>query len=245
MHAEQNDLRLKTEPAVFYTYADLIEEEDQSELMSIRDMLSACYFRIGDIALKYVHGNARKNSLRVNVKMIYEAVGFFVGRSGRTVRYYAENAVFYEPDVRDTYKELPFAYFDLARNFGDHWRDVLEYASENMGVNYDKIEIDCRRAFIWDELMSIPPSSNPVQETESFQEEDEIHIPLCERPTIEINADRPALLSLLHTIDELATKVERAERRLDLPEHIQMRLLEGVKAMRDCIPAISALAKRV
>lgn len=231
---------LSDDKPVWYSYSDIIEEADQSELASIRTMLKWSYFRIGDIALKYVQGNARKNALRVPADRIYEAIGYFVGRTARTVRYYAENAAFFPEDVRDTYKVLPFSYFDLSRTFGDQWREVLEYATENINMSYDSIEYNCRQAFMHNEPIYTPhqESDEIIESLEKLSEK----IPMCESPTKAISGpSRAQLLSLTNAASDLVEKINRLDRAIGLPEDIHIQLSESLDGIRRVIESVSGL----
>jgi hypothetical protein len=103
----------------------LLSDEDQAILIQIRDNIRNNYFAIGDIANKYVvlcnknktvvlaqdiYDSVGKLTV-VLAQDIYDSVGKLVGKSGRTVRYYAEQAAFYPLDTRDKYDILPFGFF--------------------------------------------------------------------------------------------------------------------------------------
>jgi hypothetical protein len=104
----------------------LLSDEDQAILIQIRDNIRNNYFAIGDIANKYVV-LCNKNKTVVLAQDIYDSVGKLVGKSGRTVRYYAEQAAFYPLDTRDKYDILPFGFFVFARSMGDNWESILDY----------------------------------------------------------------------------------------------------------------------
>lgn len=109
---------------------DLVPDDVQTELIMIRSRLTADYFRIGDIANRLVL-EAAKTGMRVAAARIHKAVGRFVGKRPRTVRYYAENAAFFDSDARCLYQFLPFSFFDFARSFGNQWEEVLKVAADN------------------------------------------------------------------------------------------------------------------
>lgn len=112
--------------------SDLVPDDVQSELIMIRSKLTENYFRIGDIANRLVL-EAIKSKSGVRASRIHKAVARFAGKSGRTVRYYAENAAFYSNTGRQLWHYLPFSFFDFARGFGDKYTDVLELAADNPG----------------------------------------------------------------------------------------------------------------
>lgn len=117
---------MKDRRVVSYTISD----EDQAILIQIRDNLRRNYFLIGDIANKYVYESV-KHDYAMNVLDIYDEIGRIVGKAGRTVRYYAEEAAFYTPSMREAYDILPFSFFVFARTMGDMWVTVLDYAMEH------------------------------------------------------------------------------------------------------------------
>jgi hypothetical protein len=121
---------LTTEAPYFISSVKIISDEDQALLIQIRDNLRLNYFAIGDVANKYIYMSA-KGKYAVDAQTIYDAVGKFVGKSGRTVRYYAEQSMFYDQATRDKYDILPFSFFVFARSMDGQWNDVLEYAMLN------------------------------------------------------------------------------------------------------------------
>lgn len=116
-----------------------ISDEDQAILIQIRDNIRNNYFMIGDIANKYIYQCVRNDNM-VYSQDIYDDIGKIVGKSGRTVRYYAEEATFYSFDVRDQYDILPFSFFVFARTMGDIWQEVLDYAMEHPHYSLDAIK---------------------------------------------------------------------------------------------------------
>lgn len=122
-----------------FSDSDLVPETEQNRLMNLRDMMTACSWGIGDIANDLIEQNAAAG-LQVTAKRIYKAVGRFCGRSGRTVRYYAETASFYPLEVREEYEVLSFAHFVFARQMKEKWREVLDCASSSPGATVDQLE---------------------------------------------------------------------------------------------------------
>jgi hypothetical protein len=109
---------------------DIVPDETQDELEMIRSRHMLDYFRIGDIANRLVHESA-KAGMSVTADRVHKAVGRYCGKKPRTVRYYAENAIFFGPTTRNEYDMLPFSFFDFARTFGNQWKDVLDWAAEH------------------------------------------------------------------------------------------------------------------
>jgi hypothetical protein len=135
---------------VHVSAADIIDEVDQSTLASIRERMTRNYFAIGDIAAKYIEA-ARANGftakalsdgtvVQVSQERIEQAIGTYVGRSRRAVRYYYETAVFFPPAIRDEFEVLDFSTFVVARRFKDRWREVLEWAAANLTAPASMVE---------------------------------------------------------------------------------------------------------
>lgn len=121
---------------------DIVPEADQNKLMWWRDIFRAGEFDIGDIANRLCQ-QASERGFKITQQRVFDAVGSFCGRSGRTVRYYAETARFYSPDTRSEYNVLPFSHFVLARYvMGDDWKEMLDYA-----MLHPKISEEALRAY--------------------------------------------------------------------------------------------------
>lgn len=50
----------------------------------------------------------------------------------RTLRYYADHAKFFEPEIQEHYEILPFSHFATAKRFGDRWNEVLEESLDHL-----------------------------------------------------------------------------------------------------------------
>lgn len=101
----------------------------QDTLIYWRDTFKQGYFEIGDVAATVIQQLTWLPESRYTQQEIFDEIGRFCGKSGRTVRYYYETACFYTPEVRLEYEMLPFSHFVLARSLDPlHWRDLLEYA---------------------------------------------------------------------------------------------------------------------
>lgn len=107
--------------------ADIIPESYQMRLMAWRDEFTRGYFEIGDIANEISVLNIQ-NKMQIEQAQIYSAVGRFCGKSGRTIRDYAEIAAFFPVAIRERYDMLPFSHFRFAKSRGSKWEDVLEYS---------------------------------------------------------------------------------------------------------------------
>lgn len=129
-----------TTSKVMYSPSDLIPESYQNALIQIRDNFRNGYFFIGDIANELCE-YAKMSHYRVTQADVFHAVGRYCGKSGRTVRYYAECADFYPPSVRDEFDMCAFSHFVLAKSAGDEWRPIMEYAKENPWISEDGLRI--------------------------------------------------------------------------------------------------------
>ena len=118
--------------------SDLVPEDYQMRLMAWRDEFTRGYFEIGDIANDIVMMNIKKK-MKVENAMIYSAVGRFCGKSGRTVRDYAEISAFFPVEIRELYDVLPFSHFRFAKTCGRKWEDVLEYSLTHPDASEDKL----------------------------------------------------------------------------------------------------------
>lgn len=113
--------------------SDIIPEDVQNELMMWRDVFRAGGFAIGRIAVDVI-ADVASRGLVVEQERIFKAIGFYCGKSARTIRYYYETVVFYPDDIGADYPTLPFSYFVFARTLKSRWKEVLDYAAENQHV---------------------------------------------------------------------------------------------------------------
>jgi hypothetical protein len=121
--------------------ANIIPEAYQMRLMAWRDEFTRGYFEIGDIANEIILMNIQTDMKTENTT-IYAAIGRFCGKSGRTVRDYAEIAAFFPENVRKYYDMLPFSHFRYAKTCGIKWQDVLEYSMEHPDASEDKLSYE-------------------------------------------------------------------------------------------------------
>ena len=113
--------------------SDILTEDEQNLLIYWRDMFKAGQFNIGDLAARKIKEHTERGTV-VTHKKIFESIGRYCGKSGRTVRYYYETAIFFSVETRDEFDALPFSHFVLARTIGNAWRDVLEHSAKNPGI---------------------------------------------------------------------------------------------------------------
>lgn len=126
--------------AVSLSDNDLVPEEYQNRLIDWRDTLRKGYYEIGLIAATLIE-RAAYSGLKVTQARITEAVGAYCGKSGRTVRYYMETAVFFPEEVWQEFDFLPFAHFVTARYAGERWREVLEFSRDHPLISVEALEM--------------------------------------------------------------------------------------------------------
>jgi hypothetical protein len=133
------------------------------ELILWRDTFSRGYFRIGDIACKLAGQYASKLNEKITSKEdLYNEIGRYCGKSGRTIRYYSEIAEFYPTEVRDEYKVLPFSAFAKAKEFAD-WKAILDLAADNLTWSIEHIV---------SHYISLLPSANGIISSEESDADD-------------------------------------------------------------------------
>ena len=135
----EKDVRVRATSRVDVRDSDLIPDEIQNLLIYWRDKIKDGYFQIGDVANDMIL-RAAFDGCSVKRDKVYSAVGRFCGKSGRTVRYYAETAAFYPKKVREEYEMLPFGHFVFARTLGEKWTEVLDYAAERPHISRAGLE---------------------------------------------------------------------------------------------------------
>ena len=113
--------------------ANLIPDEVQERLIFWRDKFTEGSWDIGRICGDLI---VRAAELRLEVEgvpitnaQLDKAAGRFLGKTGRTVRYYRETVAFFPPDIELDYPSVPFTHFAVARRAGDRWRDVIEHSA--------------------------------------------------------------------------------------------------------------------
>jgi len=108
------------------SYSLLIPDKWQNELIAIKERATQDAWAIGDITniLKGYHKEAKTGIL---VRNILSAVGAFVGKSARTVRFYASMAAVFAPDIIARHEVLSHDHFRLASQYAEPEK-VLLYA---------------------------------------------------------------------------------------------------------------------
>ena len=123
------------------SYSNYIPEDIQNQLMSYNAMTTEICFSIGDIAnLIYTNLKAmsKQNKEDANQDIVFAAIGYFCGKSSRTVRHYYSVARAFPREIREKYSVLSFSHFSFARSCPDKIA-VLEYAVEGGVKSVDNV----------------------------------------------------------------------------------------------------------
>lgn len=220
------DIRKTIETALPYTrrvaMSDIIPEEYQMRLMALDDAMSRCYWEIGDIADEIIKSintvQMVKTGRYATNKDVFEAIGFFCHRSGRTVRYYHEIARFFPPDMRSKY-DVSFAVWGEAR-WVDRPELVLDIASDNPQWSVEAVRIEYYKQMNQEPPKAIPPKDDgePVRDSgaEMPLPEDGEHWTGEAQPRFK----RVLLSKLEQTIDDLRQTADR----IPLPTSIRTRI---------------------
>jgi len=224
----------------YYTPNDIVPAEHQHKLLAWRDLFTIGYFDIGDMANEDVV-RAAKVGFKVTQQQVFDAVGSFCGRSGRTVRYYAEAAAFYPYPVRAEFDMLDFSLFIMARQFGDDWRKFLKFAQLYPGIGADKV----RRKY--QSCSGVIPSSsgdNDIDFDAAMPGTAWVVAPTPPYNTCEASHDLPARLpqdimqSLSAFSDIIATAEYCLARAFGLPAEVISETTEAIATIRKHMPRI-------
>ena len=216
--------------------ADLVPDHYQSELIQMRESWVKQYFRVGDIANELVQMSVAKN-MPVSAVRVYKAIGKFCGKATRTIRYYAENAIFFSPDTRDEYGFLPFAFFDLARNYGQMWREVLEYAALHPAMSYDELMMAVTSGIIAE------TGVHPIETDDLNRNNQQVSLSKYARKgtdsaDIQPRIHRSVTPDAMTFIIELGVVIDRvyqALRSFEIPEEMSEQIAFHLNALRKCV----------
>jgi hypothetical protein len=219
--------------------SDIVPEAYQNRLLYWSDTFKFGCFDIGDIAGDLV-ARAAENKFDVTQAQVFDAVGRYCGRSGRTVRYYYETSSFYPQSVRDEYDMLPFSHFVFARTMGD-WRAVLEYAKEKPYITEAGLRLKFQPPLDYVASDSIDESTfneNATLRT-SLSDVNEHEI---DRVATEREHEHKAPFSSTRTVlTALSGFIERLQVILDsigLKPDTEYKLVTALRIIKDSIPEI-------
>jgi hypothetical protein len=188
-----------------------LPDDIQSALIYWRDQFREGYFEIGDIASRVIETFGERG-VAMTQAAIFAEIGRFCGKSGRTVRYYYETALFYPAPVRAQYSHLSFSHFVVARAFGEAWQEVLEFAALEPSIASDALRMRWLSAASETGGQVIDASSpSPVEEDSASGNK------LSETG---VDVDKIRRHAWLSNIDKLASVASFFEEQLEyLPEH--------------------------
>lgn len=177
----------------YITPEHILTDQEESLLMGVRDSIRDNYFLVGRIVNDKLKVVARAQE-DVSFKDVYHSVGRIIGKSKRTVRYYAEVEAFYSVKAQQEYDILPFAFFDYARGFED-WREVLDYAMEHPSYSLAAVKREfSKTSTITDapnETMSMFDFANKLSQLCDFMQEasDTLELMAMEMDNIEVEQE--------------------------------------------------------
>jgi len=120
------------------SYSSIVPEDTQSELIGYGQTTTEICFSIGDIA-NQTHDGLMNTNQNTTQQFVCSAVGFFCGKSGRTVRHYASIANFFNKEVREKYSVLSFSHFSFAKQMNERWQEVLDYSVDDYIHSVDNV----------------------------------------------------------------------------------------------------------
>ncbi len=200
--------------------ADIVPEPYQMRLMMWRDEFTRGYFEIGDIANEIVLLNI-KTGMRVEHAQLYSAVGRFCGKSGRTVRDYAEIASFFPEDVRKEYDMLPFSHFRFAKSCGPKWKDVLERSMLNPDSSEEKLSYEFS--------VAVPETRTGVGTVVSVASDDILYVAV---PDVAVD------LSGIYVLANLISQVETIL-SWNIKKDTRRKLITALEGLKDVLQDLS------
>lgn len=226
----------------------LIPDETQAELITIRDRNLQDCFRIGDIANEMVE-RAAEIGFKVQAYRVRRAVGRFAGKTERTVRYYSETAAYYVANDRTHYDILPFSHFVFARSMGVRWREVLDYSMENPSVTVSELQ----RHFLED-YQGDPGAPVSVWKTENEEQPDsQVKDVEANREACELSQNYEGLaapipenavrVENMNIFGDLLCAVDRAREAIEssmVPDRLKTEFGEKIVELRSLVSDILA-----
>ena len=213
---------------------DIVPDSAQNILINWRDLFVDGYFAIGDIANSLVLRSAERG-FPVTDKRVYKAVGRFCGKSGRTVRYYAETSAFYPEEVRDEFDVLPFSHFVFARSMGGRWREILEYASTVPEVT----QVALRVKFVYGiDIDKTCEHSQVIGDNGHGGYDGEVS-KIGEVSQISSGAGTHLALSLLSRVSADMGELRNVVWELDMDSDRKSEFLDAIKAVERLVPELS------
>jgi hypothetical protein len=207
----------------------IVPEEYQHKLMEIDFTLSQCFWLIGDITVELISSVNRERSKELGKLIsntdIFESVGLFCHRTGRSVRRYYECARFFPPVIRQKY-DVPFTIYTVAR-WIDNWELFLTMAFENPIWGAEKVRAEYYK--LLNQEVPKRPESLKSGSAESAIPDSSSAVALPEPKYKEV------LLSKLdHSVDSLRAVLDR----IQLPTEIRIRIGNVILEISDILLTI-------
>jgi hypothetical protein len=209
-------------------------------LIHMRDIHRLDYFALGDMANRYF-AQSISCGLPVTARRIYEAIGRFVGKRPRTIRYYAEIAAFYKGYDLSDFNSLPFSFYAYAVRFGDNWRDALEYAAYNPFMSLEELQTS------YNASQCVKEADSEQSTTEDTEDDTTPLVPTFDEQTAQEGEPKPRVMSklasrvLLNQLSDLVDQTQRLIRIVDLPDVLRSRLELDIMDIRDALPEVARI----
>jgi hypothetical protein len=201
------------------SYSDLIPEPYQQRLMALDWSMSQSYFEIGDITNELINSVNRTRASElgkvVSKTDLYEAVGVFIHRTARSVRYYWEVSHWFPPEVRVRY-EVPFNVYAIAR-WVEKPEVLLQLAVDNPIWTADRVRSEYYRVI---------GEEPPVRPQKVGVEDSEVESDLPEESESSGRFKAVLLSKLDHVTDGLRIVLDRIPLPVSLRKRIGEVLLE-------------------
>lgn len=209
MRAVIEETRVNSSTQLFITDNDIVPMNVQNKLIHWREVFKMGYFDIGDIANVLIL-RAAQLGFTITQQRIFDAVGRFCDKTGRTVRYYAETALFYTEEAREEFEMLPFSHFVFARQLGARWREVLEYSAEHP----DSTRTHLAMKFMSDyETLYASPTNN-----ESYSAPAPINMDSSSSSSPDVVYNPPSNLEAITIMGRLVESMQAIDKIFDLVE---------------------------
>jgi hypothetical protein len=232
----------------------ILQDDDQVELIIIRENVRRFYFRIGEIANKYIMGNARNNGSGVIAEHVYRDIGRLVGKKPRTIRYYADVQSFYADKDIHEFEVLPFSFFNYAKSFGDDiCYQVLYTALLTPYMTLQELEnVITAKNGVYDPYIESERSDapraylGPVEPFWSGSRDDPKSAAIAPYKS---DQDKPArvmsrhaITMLVTTIGDLIERLGRLSNRVAMPDEVIDRVDGCLSELRALLPLIARSA---
>jgi hypothetical protein len=148
--------------------AQLLNDDDRLAFMALGEVISTAQFEIGDRVNTII---ARAEGTTIGKMQVYGYVAGLVGKSLRSVIYYADTAAFFPPMQRKAYQPLKFEHFKVAASYPEIAYRMLDSAleymdSHNMHLPPVQWMVDYHQPTIFDRQAELnaqtPPNDTPA-----------------------------------------------------------------------------------